>query len=148
MRTSTLSAVLLALMPLSVLSTAVPAKDAEPREVIFEEVQEGGVLFRAYAPINGTDTLEEKPNLEKRGCNSGANFKASDAVKLQNSLQNQNPDQLVNLPARTLMEWSLGEAKICVNNWYAFENTHIKRWEAGWVTGYIRDTCCGGNSQW
>ncbi|EXL65421.1 hypothetical protein FOPG_18353 [Fusarium oxysporum f. sp. conglutinans race 2 54008] len=146
MRSATLSTVLLALMPLSVLSAAVPAKEAEPRELIFKEVQEGGVIFRAYAPYNGTDIPEEASTLEKRGCNSGANFKSSDAIALKNSLQNNNPDQLSYLPARTLLEWSLGEAKICVNNWYAFENTHIKRWEAGWVTGYIKDSCCGGNS--
>jgi len=148
MRSSTLSTVLLALLPLSVLSAAVPTSEAEPRELIFEEVQAGGVLFRAYAPLNGTEKFEESSQLEKRGCNSGANFKASDGIKLKNNLQGSDPDQLSYLPARSLIEWSLGEAKICVNNWYFSDNTHIKRWEAGWITGYIQDSCCGGNSLW
>ncbi|EWG55583.1 hypothetical protein FVEG_13565 [Fusarium verticillioides 7600] len=146
MRASTLSTALLALMPLGVLSAAV-AKEASPREVIIEEVQEGGVLFRAYAPDNVTDAPEQAPKLEKRGCNTGANFPSNDAIKLKNNLQNSNPDQLSYLPARTILEWSLGDAKICVFNQYFFDNTHIKRWEAGWVTGYIKDSCCGGNSQ-
>ncbi|KAF5648648.1 hypothetical protein F52700_964 [Fusarium sp. NRRL 52700] len=147
MRPSTLSTALLALMPLGVLSAAVPAKEASTREVIFEEVQEGGVVFRAYAPDNATDTPEQAPVLEKRGCNSGANFASNDAIQLKNNLQNSNPDQLSYLPARSILEWSLGSAKICVFNKYFFDNTHIKRWEAGWVTGYIKDSCCGGNSQ-
>ncbi|PNP76782.1 hypothetical protein FNYG_09886 [Fusarium nygamai] len=122
---STLSTALLALMPLG----------------------GGGVLFRAYAPDNVTDIPEQAPTFEKRGCNTGANFPSNDAIKLKNNLQNNNPDQLSYLPARSLLEWSLGDAKICVFNKYPFENTHIKRWEAGWVTGYIKDSCCGGNSQ-
>ncbi|KAF5694880.1 monocarboxylate transporter 2 [Fusarium denticulatum] len=147
MRPSTLSTALLALMPLGVLSAAVPAKEASSREVIFEVIQEGGVIFRAYAPDNATDAPEQAPAVEKRGCNSGANFPSSDAIKLKNNLQNSNPDQLSYLPARSILEWSLGDAKICVFNKYFFDNTHTKRWEAGWVTGYIKDSCCGGNSQ-
>ncbi|KAF5619159.1 monocarboxylate transporter 2 [Fusarium tjaetaba] len=147
MRYSTLSTALLALMPLGALSATLPTKEASSREVIFEELQEGGVLFRAYAPDNVTDAPEQAPTLEKRGCNTGANFPSNDAIKLKNNLQNSNPDQLSNLPARSILEWSLGDAKICVFNKYFFDNTHIKRWEAGWVTGYIKDSCCGGNSQ-
>ncbi|KAK1978352.1 hypothetical protein LZ30DRAFT_729156 [Colletotrichum cereale] len=106
-----------------------------------------------YTKLQGTTTARSeiaKTGLEKRAnwCTSGSEYNQADATELQRQLQNVNPDGLTSLPAWDVVSWSYGTAKVCVSNQYLSDNTHIKRWEAGWGMGYIRNLCCSGKSSW
>ncbi|KAK3328798.1 hypothetical protein B0H66DRAFT_539363 [Apodospora peruviana] len=98
---------------------------------------------------NGTiaDSLELPKLAARDGCNSGNIFNVNHAVSLANDLQNNSPDQMTEANHRSWHSWTWGEARICIYNNYVFENTHVKRWEVGWVTKYIYNQCCnpGGN---
>ncbi|KAK4206154.1 hypothetical protein QBC37DRAFT_301368 [Rhypophila decipiens] len=88
-------------------------------------------------------------NLQARdGCVRQGTLNVQHAVNMANELQNNNPDALPNAPKRSWNTWSWGEARICIYNNYYFENTHVKRFEVGWVIRHIYNLCCnpGGNS--
>ncbi|KAK1952029.1 hypothetical protein LY78DRAFT_697864 [Colletotrichum sublineola] len=105
-------------------------------------------------PFNITDAAETENSLltlnkrDECGTN-GPLFSKNSINNLMWDLQNNDPDGMQYVPHNNLVSWSNGDAQVCVKNTYAFENTHVKRWEVGWAIGYIRDMCCtaSGNPQ-
>ncbi|KAK4220698.1 hypothetical protein QBC38DRAFT_525180 [Podospora fimiseda] len=96
-------------------------------------------------------TAEHKPSLnttsdveilDKRGdaCyNLGINI--NDVNAMINDLRYNNPWGTKYLPHKSVTGWWLGGTTICLYNDYLTENTHVTRWEAAWVTEYIRNMC-------
>ncbi|KAL0936105.1 uncharacterized protein CTRU02_208320 [Colletotrichum truncatum] len=120
-------------------------------------------LSTAAAPVeesehptsaNSTGSYEaiEQLSLDKRdSCGTrGPLFDKQSISSLKWDLQNNNPNGKAYVPRQSWFSWSICNARVCIKNSYLTENTHIKRWEAGWAVGYIQDMCCyaGGNSQW
>lgn len=79
----------------------------------------------------------------------GTCIQPGDVSGMAADLQNNNPDALTFVGARGWAAWSYGTAAICVFNDYYLDNTHLSRWEAGWVTGFIGNECgCNGSGTW
>ncbi|KZL80909.1 hypothetical protein CI238_06646 [Colletotrichum incanum] len=130
------------------LATCALPTESSATKITLEAVKEGPF---PNSKDQGTMTAGSElitTGLEKRAdwCTSGSNYNQDDATELQRQLQNDNPDGLSYLPAWSTMSWSLGTAKVCISNQYLSDNTHIKRWEAGWAMGYVRNLCCSGKS--
>ncbi|KAF6803180.1 hypothetical protein CSOJ01_11095 [Colletotrichum sojae] len=103
---------------------------------------------------NLTDTSiiedSETPLKKRDECGAGNILVSKAGVNaLISDLQNNNPDGLTYLPHGSGTNWARGDVRVCVDNTYVFENTHVKRWEVGWAMSYIRDMCCStsGNPQ-
>ena len=64
-----------------------------------------------------------------------------DANNLANDLQNNNPGQMHAVNNRRSISYELGTAKVCIENYYWYDNTHVSRWEIGWVIRYMLETC-------
>ncbi|KAK4443641.1 hypothetical protein QBC34DRAFT_476716 [Podospora aff. communis PSN243] len=103
--------------------------------------------FLDSGPITEGST-EPPPQLQARDSCGSNIFNVQHAISMANELQNVSPNDLTFVGKTSWVSWTYGEARICIYNNYIFENTHIKRWEAGWVTGYIYNRCCnpGGNN--
>ncbi|KAL8656929.1 MAG: hypothetical protein Q9226_002435 [Calogaya cf. arnoldii] len=129
-------------------TAAVPAAAASPEDKV--------LVFEGPFPMNTTlegpdSSSADAPTLSKRAVClwSGSNIYIPDINEMVRQLQNDWPDQLKYLPARSYASWTWGAARICAQNWYYADNTHIKRWEAGWAANEAKNHCCpGGPSSW
>ncbi|KAI4191638.1 MAG: hypothetical protein LQ346_004684 [Caloplaca aetnensis] len=127
-------------------AAAVPAAAASPDDNV--------LVLEGPFPINAT-TLETRSSsiLSKRAdCYTGSGINTPDLTELARQLQNDNPDQLTYLPALSWTAWTYGSARTCVYNNYVYDNTHVKRWEAGWGSVSVKNQCCytpycGGGKQ-
>jgi hypothetical protein len=134
------SRLFVALNSLGLAVRAAPTESAENRAV-----------WLGIHTANETEAAAA--DLEKRGDSCGGSrylINKSDISALQRDLQNNNPNELKYLPKQSWTGWVYGSALVCVHNYYLFENTHVKRWEAGWAVGYISGRCCTAenNPQW
>lgn len=97
-------------------------------------------------------TSHESRRLTARGDCGGSTqiMDKDDVLALAQDLQNNNPNDMTDFPARARQHWSNGTAQVCIENNYYFEHTHVSRWEVGWAVKYIYDNCCNtaANSQW
>ncbi|KAL0932847.1 uncharacterized protein CTRU02_211810 [Colletotrichum truncatum] len=151
MRFQSLTAAAQALLPLQALAAAVPASTTP--EVISEKTLDSGVILRVYAPLNSTTQVdadadaEPEQTIEKRDyCGeSGQSFGTNDAATLSAQLQKIGPNDMTYVGHHQTVTFQWGSAKICIYNAYWSQNTHVSNWEAGWVTGYIKNKCCSGN---
>ncbi|KAF6804361.1 hypothetical protein CMUS01_14868 [Colletotrichum musicola] len=141
MKVSSIIAIALCSLAAHALPTETPVLTTT-----LEAVQEGALL-RPKPDVTPRSEVIENP-LEKRAnwCTSGSNYNQADADALQRDLQNNSPDSMSFVGAWSSVSWSWGTAKVCIANQYLADNTHIKRWEAGWAMGYIKDMCCSGKS--
>lgn len=132
---------------LMTLAAAVCSVAAAPTTDDTETVW-GGVYN--LTDISAVEDLET--SIEKRdSCGAGNILVSKSGVNdLIWDLQNNNPDGLTYLPHGGHTDWARGDVRVCVDNTYVFENTHVRRWEVGWAMSYIRDMCCStsGNPQW
>ncbi|TLS27894.1 hypothetical protein PpBr36_02066 [Pyricularia pennisetigena] len=78
-------------------------------------------------------------------CWGSHDIQRSDVNNLKNWLLSNDPEARTYLARRTSSSWSLGTARITLNNDYFFEDTSVKRFEFGWALGWIADNCCSGN---
>ncbi|KAK4158686.1 hypothetical protein QBC43DRAFT_294811 [Cladorrhinum sp. PSN259] len=67
---------------------------------------------------------------------------------LRHQLQNDDPWSTLFVGASQWTGWYVGNAVVCIYNDYWFDNTHVSRWESGWVTGYIQDMCGYNGDGW
>ncbi|KAL8849299.1 MAG: hypothetical protein Q9221_005709 [Calogaya cf. arnoldii] len=123
-------------------TAAVPAAAASPEDKV--------LVFEGPFPINSTEEALSSPvaarALAKRAwCYYSQAMYTSDISEMVRQLQNDWPDSLKYLPAKSYASWTWGSAKICARNWYQFENTHIKRWEVGWAANEVKNKCCPNN---
>lgn len=115
-----------------------------------EARSQGHAIYSFYDPGADTST-STSPAAEKRDVlkrtdqcwgPNGA-FRVSDARDLQFDLQRNNANKMFLVRQnRGWISFVMGEARVCIQNNYIFENTHISGWEAGWVIGYILGKCC------
>ncbi|KAL0936106.1 uncharacterized protein CTRU02_208321 [Colletotrichum truncatum] len=122
---------------------------ARPQPTTLSVVQVETVPLAAPKPASALQTELPTTSLEKRAnwCSKGSDYNQADADELQRQLQNINPNQMTYLPAWSTGGWIYGTAKVCLINQYLSDNTHVKRWEAGWGMGYIKNMCCSGKSR-
>ncbi|KAL9032319.1 MAG: hypothetical protein Q9180_006572 [Flavoplaca navasiana] len=121
---------------------AVPAAAASPAEKVL--VLEGP--FPLNSTIEGRSSSDEHVLVKRAACNRGAaSIYLGDIDETVRQLQNDYPDQLSYLPARSYVGWNKGEARICAQNRYYADNTRVKRWEAGWAANVVRNECCPGS---
>lgn len=141
---------LLALLPLTYSAYALPSNPADLG--IHEAVFGGSGPIVDSNQMSPRGVRDEGHLFAKRDwCGvQGDLMTKTDIQWLQSSLQNTDPNALAYVPKRSYYSWTLGTARICIYNDYIFENTHIKRWEAGWAVGYITGRCCRtpGTPQW
>lgn len=109
-------------------------------------------LLPSFSPAIVAGLSIPEPLARRDWCDTLTKFSESDALALQNSLQNaDNANGDLNyLAAHSYLSWDWGSARVCVWNDYVFENTHVSPWEAGWAVGYINGICCtgGDGSEW
>ncbi|GKT66842.1 hypothetical protein ColTof4_12967 [Colletotrichum tofieldiae] len=132
---------------LVILASAICSVAAAPTDDHPESIWSG--LYNITDAAAAEDSLL---SLEKRdSCGAGNRLLSKSSINnLMWDLQNNNPDGMTYLGHGSGTSWVNGEARVCVDNTYLTENTHVKRWEIGWAVGYIRDMCCtaSGNPQW
>jgi hypothetical protein len=82
-------------------------------------------------------------------CNGGNGDDGYSGVmgQIASRLQNNQPEQLEYVGSRSAIAWRYGYVQVCVNNNYAFDNMHVKRWEVGWAVQQIYQNCCAGKDR-
>ena len=107
------------------------------------------LVFEGPYPLNSTiegRSSDDHILVKRAACNwGGASIYLDDIDEMVRQLHNDYPDQLSYLPARSYVGWNRGEARICAQNRYYADNTHVKRWEAGWAANVVRNECCPGS---
>lgn len=73
-------------------------------------------------------------------CTSGSNENTADITAMGNWLQGQSGTFY--LPHLSQTSWTLGSIRLCVNNDYLSQNTHVSFWEAGWGALSVKNACC------
>ncbi|GKT94903.1 secreted protein [Colletotrichum tofieldiae] len=132
------------------LATSALPTESSATKITLEAVKEGPFPNSKDQDITTARSKLITADLEKRAdwCTSGSNYNQDNATELQRQLQNDNPNGLSYLPAWSTVSWSLGTAKVCISNQYLSDNTHIKRWEAGWAMGYREVELLWWQLQW
>jgi len=90
---------------------------------------------------NETTSLFLDKRVENNCHGAGHWLNRHDANNLANDLQNNNPGQMHAVNNRRSISYELGTAKVCIENYYWYDNTHVSRWEIGWVIRYMLETC-------
>lgn len=148
------STILAILGSLSLLASASPAPVKQLADRA--ESPEGPISVEIPRDLSISNVTVEDTEISAlfkrdRCYNTGADvtINIEDARNLQRSLQNDSPNSMVFVGQANHVTFYWGAVKLCIQNAYVFENTHIKHWDAGWAIGYLLNWCCdGGNQKW
>jgi hypothetical protein len=98
-----------------------------------------GPIPKAYDPLLDPNNANSTMSI-LASCPGGSNENTADIESMGNWLQSQSGNFY--LPHLSQMSWTLGSVKLCVDNNYLTENTHVTYWEAGWGALSVKNACC------
>jgi hypothetical protein len=98
-----------------------------------------GPISKAYDPLLDPNNANSTMSI-LASCSGGSNENTADIESMGNWLQGQSGTFYA--PHLSQTSWTLGSIKLCVDNNYLTENTHVSYWEAGWGALSVKNACC------
>jgi hypothetical protein len=98
-----------------------------------------GPIPKAYDPLLDPNNANSTMSI-LASCPGGSNENTADIEAMGNWLQGQSGNFYA--PHLSQTYWTLGSIKLCVDNNYLTENTHVSYWEAGWGALSVKNACC------
>ncbi|KAL8847026.1 MAG: hypothetical protein Q9221_007911 [Calogaya cf. arnoldii] len=103
------------------------------------------LIFLLASPAAGLGKMGGLPKGDSPACwkdNDIVKWPRADAQTLATNLKTQSPDKLSYLRRDNSIYWEHGLFRLCVNNDFPTENTHVMRRVAGESLQKIIDKCC------